>query len=39
MSLTIHSAPVLTQLTGFIECSNASLPISGSWNLLEGVSE
>ncbi len=34
------SAPVLIQPTGFVDCSNPSLPISGSWSLVEpeGVS-
>ncbi len=33
------SALVLTQPSGFVDCSNPSLPISGSWSAMEGVSE
>ncbi|XP_064397626.1 uncharacterized protein LOC135344348 isoform X2 [Halichondria panicea] len=29
--------PVLTQPTGSVDCSNPSLPISGSWSVVEGV--
>ncbi len=39
LQLLIFSALVLTQLTGFVDCSNSSLPISGSWSLMERVSE
>ncbi len=39
LQLLIFSAFVLTQLTGFVDCSNSSLPIIGSWSLMERVSE
>ncbi|XP_064397532.1 uncharacterized protein LOC135344285 isoform X2 [Halichondria panicea] len=31
------ASPVLTQPNGSVVCSNPSLPISGSWTLMEGV--